>query len=337
MVSETLLYSVYGEDILDFDKCEHPIVCQLGGGDPDRVGEAAKMVAEKGYDAINLNCGCPSNKVFSHDFGAVLMLDPERVSKMVLAIQRVTSLPVTVKCRIGVDDHDSYEELVRFISIVSGVSPVAELDSSAEGENEPRCILQGLGTKENRSVPPLQYSWVYRLLDDFPTIDFTINGGISSYAEMKTLLDRESLSRSSDLMHSERLHRKVKGVMIGRMVMKNPYLLRHIDKCFYGVPDPGLSRRQIVEKYVDYVEHFLATHHKWKPNATEISRPLLTLFAGVRRGGSVFRKSLQDKLTVQKIPFREAVFQSLRCFDDAVLDEVDEFDPSEMDKYCVEL
>lgn len=98
------------------------------------------------------------------------------------------------------------------------------------------------------------------LLDDFPTIDFTINGGISSYAEMKTLLDRESLSRSSDLMHSDRLHRKVKGVMIGRMVMKNPYLLRHIDKCFYGVPDPGLSRRQIVEKYVDYVEHFLATH-----------------------------------------------------------------------------
>ena len=98
------------------------------------------------------------------------------------------------------------------------------------------------------------------LLDDFPTIDFTINGGISSYAEMKTLLDRESLSRSSDLMHSERLHRKVKGVMIGRMVMRNPYLLRHIDKCFYGVPDPGLSRRQIVEKYVDYVDHFLATH-----------------------------------------------------------------------------
>lgn len=98
------------------------------------------------------------------------------------------------------------------------------------------------------------------LLDDFPSIDFTINGGISSYAEMKTLLDRESLSRSSDLMYSDRLHRKVKGVMIGRMVMKNPYLLRHIDKCFYGVPDPGLSRRQIVEKYVDYVEHFLATH-----------------------------------------------------------------------------
>ena len=109
-------------------------------------------------------------------------------------------------------------------------------------------------------IGTVDVAFLCSLLDDFPTIDFTINGGISSYSEMKTLLDRESSSRSSFLILSERLHRKVKGVMIGRMVMKNPYLLRHIDKCFYGVPDPGLSRRQIVERYVDYVEHFLATH-----------------------------------------------------------------------------
>lgn len=170
---------------------------------------------------------------------------------------------------------------MHFISVVSGC-PSHDDGSSAECVEEAKplvshfiiharkCLLKGLRTKDNRSVPPLHYDWVFRLcwlcgvtrrlLDDFPQIDFTLNGGIKSYREMKELLDRESLAWVLALTGRDRLHRKLRGVMIGRMVMQNPFVLRHIDEAFYHTPSPRLSRRQIVEDYVNYVEQFLETH-----------------------------------------------------------------------------
>ncbi len=161
---------------------------------------------------------------------------------------------------------DSYEELVDFISIVSGVSNPLTLGTTASNQNvnhfiihARKCWTCGVNTRENRRIPPLQYDWIFRLLDDFPSIDFTLNGGIKSFAEANELLNRESYSFTQFIIRPN-LHRKLRGIMIGRMAMQNSWLFRHADELFYHRSGPHLTRRQVVENYINYVERMQKTH-----------------------------------------------------------------------------
>ena len=161
---------------------------------------------------------------------------------------------------------DSYEELVDFISIVSGVSNPLTLGTTASNQNvnhfiihARKCWTCGVNTRENRRIPPLQYDWIFRLLDDFPSIDFTLNGGIKSFAEANELLNRESYSFTQFIIRPN-LHRKLRGIMIGRMAMQNSWLFRHADELFYHRSGPHLTRSQVVENYINYVERMQKTH-----------------------------------------------------------------------------
>ncbi len=236
------------------------------------------MIEERGYDGINLNCGCPSPKVSEGCFGARLMLSPWRVYDIVQYLQRNLSIPVTVKCRIGVDshfyihlsflDHDSYEELKKFIRIVSGEAarqgelmeetasdddlrelevPIAPKNSSFGATHfiihARKCLLNGLTTKQNRSIPPLHYDWVYRLLDDFPNLDFSINGGVLSLKQANDLLERTSQKG-----------RHVRGVMIGRLLTKAPWVFHYVDQFFYNQSNPPMSRYDTILAYISFCE-----------------------------------------------------------------------------------
>ena len=202
---------------------EHPLVLQLGGNDPTEIKEASKLAIAYGYNEVNLNIGCPSEKVSGAGcFGAVLYLNPPLVTELALAVYEATQKPATIKCRIGVNGHESYEELCNFIRLVSEVGKVEHFIIHA------RIAVLGkkFTPKDNRSIPPLKYDVVYSLIKDFPHLKFTLNGGVRSVAEVQTLL--------SD--HSD-LH----GVMVGRAVVDNPFEWSRADSLLYQKNDPGKS------------------------------------------------------------------------------------------------
>jgi tRNA-dihydrouridine synthase A len=257
----TLLYTemitsaalVYGdrEHLLAFDVSEHPLALQLGGSKTDEMKKSAEFAESFGYDEININCGCPSDRVQSGSFGACLMLEPELVAENVKAMQTVSELPVTIKTRIGVDKNDSYEELVRFVELIA-VAGCKTFILHAR-----KAWLSGLSPKQNRDVPPLDYQRVYRLKQDYPQLEIIINGGINSLDESAEHL------------------RHVDGVMMGREAYRNPYILSQIDKQFY---DEALvvTREKILQQYIDYCKNQLSAgarmHH--------LARPVIGLFHG---------------------------------------------------------
>ncbi len=157
-----------------YNPVEHPVVVQLGGSDPVKMAKAASICAAMGYNEININCGCPSPKVKEGAFGAVLMNEPKTVADIVAEMKKLVSVPVTVKCRLGVDDHDSYEEVSKFITTVSAAGASHFIIHAR------KAFLNGLNPKENRTVPPLRYDWVYKLVKDFPKLQFSLNGGLQS-------------------------------------------------------------------------------------------------------------------------------------------------------------
>lgn len=221
----------------------YPSVIQLGGSDPEMLAEAAarcEAYSEGRYGEINLNCGCPSERVARHCFGARLMLDPDLVRRIVYSMQRRVSIPVTVKCRIGVDAKDSYEDLTQFIAL-------AHQGGANKFIIHARKCINGLSTKQNRDIPPLKYDVPRRLVRDFPELQFVVNGGVQSLEEASqhftdlVSLDNEVLPA----MH---------GVMIGRLAYNNPVSLCRADSMFYGERDPCLSRRQIIERYLEYCD-----------------------------------------------------------------------------------
>lgn len=251
--------------LLGFDPIEHPIALQLGGSDPAELALCAKVGEDWGYDEINLNVGCPSDRVQSGLFGACLMKEPERVRDGIGAMRDAVNIPVTVKTRIGVDDHDSYEELVHF------VQTVAESGCHIFAFHARKAWLQGLSPKENREIPPLSYDIVYRIKRDFPDLEVVINGGITS-------LDKAAVH----LAH-------VDGVMVGREAYSNPYFLSDADHRFFGEARPTPSRHEILQAYLPYVsdqiERGTRLHH--------IARHLIGLFAGVP-GAKTWRRYISE-------------------------------------------
>lgn len=254
---------------------ETPSVIQLGGYNPETLARAAESCEQYGggYGEINLNCGCPSQRVAKRCFGAKLMLEPDLVREIVSSMQRRVSIPVTVKCRIGADDQDSYSELLDFIRAASSGGAKKFIIHSR------KCFLSGLSTKQNRDVPPVKYEVVHSLVKEFPELKFILNGGIQTFSAAKAHLSTSGHHYSFDEMQTKLgsgcidLPAKtwgtenipgniplniqlppVHGIMIGRAAFSNPLLFATADSSFYNIPDPGLTRRQIVDRYIDYCE-----------------------------------------------------------------------------------
>lgn len=247
-----------------------PSVIQLGGSSSETLALAAErceQYSNGSFNEINLNCGCPSQRVAKKCFGAKLMLDPDLVRQIVHQMQRRTSLPVTVKCRLGVDDADSYPELTQFIRSAH------EGGTSKFIIHARKCLLNGLSTKQNRDIPPLHYDVVHRLVRDFPGFMFVLNGGIQTfeqgvqhfnsyeYADMvvgqpivSTFSGDDAATLQSVRIETIEQLPGVHGVMIGRAAYNNPLMFATADSTFHGVSDPCLSRRQILERYMTYCD-----------------------------------------------------------------------------------
>ena len=237
--------------LLAFDPAEHPVALQLGGAEPGELAAAARLGAAAGYDEINLNVGCPSDRVQSGRFGACLMAVPDRVAAGVSAMRDAVDLPVTVKCRTGIDEQDSYRFLRAFIE------SVAQAGCDVFIVHARKAILSGLSPKENREVPPLDYDRVYRLKSEFEQLTIVVNGGIASPGEVEGHL------------HS------VDGVMLGREAYRNPYLLCELEATLLGGANPP-PRRQVLIDFLPYVQARLRAgarlHH--------LTRHILGLYAG---------------------------------------------------------
>ena len=246
-----------------FNDAEHPVGMQLGGSNPADLASCAEIATAYGYDEINLNIGCPSKRVKSGRFGACLMAEPDLVAECVAAMAAVTGCPVTVKTRIGIDGHDSYEHLCRFVSTVS------EAGCRTFIIHARKAWLNGLSPRQNRTVPPLRYELVYRLKQDFPHLGIIINGGITSLAEVHNHL------------------RHVDGVMLGRAVCNNPYLMAGVDKNLFDVNNIAATRLQILQKYMRYMETEIAHGER----LYAMSRHILGLFHG-QYGARAYRRHL---------------------------------------------
>ncbi len=258
----------YGDSgkLLRFDASEHPVVLQVGGSDPRKMAMAAKLGADAGYDEININVGCPSDRVQSGAFGACLMSSPGVVADCVRAMQSVVSVPVTIKVRIGIDDFDSYEFLQDFVG--------ANVDAGCRTfvVHARIAILAGLSPKENRSVPQLNYERVYRLKQAHPNLTIILNGGVTTLADCRTHL------------------RHVDGVMIGRQAYQQPWFLTELEQEF-GLDDGFIAqtRHDVIRRLLPYIERELSEGAKLK----HITRHLLGLFAG-QPGARAWRRYLSE-------------------------------------------
>jgi len=253
------------ERLLGFTPAEKPLVLQVGGDDPSHLATCARLAAEFGYDGINLNVGCPSDRVRSGNFGACLMYQPQRVAAAVAAMVAASPLPVSVKHRIGVDDRDRYEDMVDF------VSTVATAGCRHFTVHARKAWLQGLSPKDNRTLPPLRYDDVYRLKQAFPHLWIEINGGITQLPQVQDHLER------------------VDAAMIGRAAYDHPYLFAGVDGTFLGRPGGGRSRSQVVEAMLPYIDTWLGQGLK----LNKITRHLLMLFAG-QPGSRLWKQHLTE-------------------------------------------
>jgi tRNA-dihydrouridine synthase A len=251
--------------LLEYHPSENPLVLQLGGSEPIVLAECAKIAEDAGYDEINLNIGCPSDRVQKGRFGACLMKQPELVAECIATMNNAVSIPVTIKARLGVDDVDSYEHVAGFIACVS------ESGCNVFYMHARKAWLSGLSPKQNRNVPPLNYKMVSQLATDFPAIEFIINGGITSIDEI--------------LSHLNQLN----GVMLGRHLYDNPFILNNVDRLLFNDSSHQYTRQQILEQYLDYAELQLtrgvALH--------SLTRHILGLFHG-QSGARQWRRTLME-------------------------------------------
>lgn len=251
---------------LDYSAQEHPIALQLGGSNAKDLARCAAWAQDWGYDEVNLNCGCPSDRVQNGAFGACLMGEPETVRDGVAAMRDSCDIEVTVKHRIGIDAMESYDEMANF------VGTVADGGCKVFIVHARKAWLQGLSPKQNRDVPPLNYPWVYRLKDEFPTFTIVINGGIESLDECESHLE------------------KVDGVMLGRSAYHNPWMLAEIDARFFDAANPVQSREQAIDQLIPYIEAQLAAGTR----LNQITRHLLGLYQQVP-GAKRFRRHISEQ------------------------------------------
>ena len=251
---------------LRFDVAEQPVALQLGGSEPEDLAKSARLGEQWGYDEINLNCGCPSPRVQRGAFGACLMLEPQLVADCVKAMQDVVSVPVTVKCRIGVDDTEDYAFLRHFTEtlIAAGCETLIV--------HARKAWLKGLSPKQNREIPPLRYELVHQLKAEFPELTVVTNGGL----------------RSLDASERELSH--VDGVMLGREAYENPWLLADVDRRLFGDPPSTQTREDVLYAMFPYIEQELAAGTR----LSHITRHLMGLYKG-ETGGKQFRRTLTEQ------------------------------------------
>lgn len=227
---------IHGETprFLDFDKAEHPVALQLGGSVPDDMTRSSELAQQWGYDEVNINVGCPSDRVQSGSFGACLMKTPELVAQNIKQMRTAVDIPVTVKCRIGVDDQDPKEALWALVSVS------ADAGCDVFVVHARKAWLKGLSPKANRDVPPLDYELVYKLKEEFPELEIIINGGIDTIEQCQQHLEH------------------VDGVMVGREAYSNPYMLSQVDQAFYGVESVPRTRDEVMHEYMNYIDRHIA-------------------------------------------------------------------------------
>ena len=270
------------EKLIGFDPAEHPVALQIGGSDPRELAAAAQVGESFGYDEINLNVGCPSDRVQAGRFGACLMAEPRLVAECVAAMRTAISVPVTVKCRIGIDDQDSEADFARFIETVAA----AGCDTFIVHAR--KAWLRGLSPKENRELPPLDYQRVYRLKAARPDLTIIVNGGIRTLGEAE-----------AHLAH-------VDGVMLGRAAYQNPALLISVDERFFGGPHRGMQPSAAIMRMVPYIERQLARGEK----LSSITRHMLGLAQGLA-GAKAFRRHLTEG-AIRPGAGLEVIFEALR-------------------------
>ncbi len=268
MVTSAAIMHGDRQRLLGFDPAEHPVALQLGGSDPKELAMAAQIGAEFGYDEINLNCGCPSDRVQSGRFGACLMAEPQLVGSLVAAMRGAVgdAIPVTVKCRIGIDDQDSEADLTRFVETVANAGCTIFMVHAR------KAWLQGLSPKENREIPPLDYERVYRLKQAFPELTIILNGGIDSVPAAQAHLSA------------------VDGVMFGRAAYKSPALLGLVDSALFGASTPVAEAHEILERMLDYIANELGRGAR----LSSITRHMTGLING-KPGARQFRRLLTEE------------------------------------------
>jgi tRNA-dihydrouridine synthase A len=245
---------VFGKklEVLKYSPEEHPIALQLGGSEPQDLAYCAKLAEQYGYDEVNLNCGCPSERVQNGKFGACLMAEPQLVAECIDAMKQAVSIPVTVKTRIGIDDQDSYQFLTDFIG------PIAEKGCDAFIIHARKALLSGLSPAENRTIPPLKWDVAHKLKQDFPHLTIVLNGGIKNIEDI-----RQSLQH-------------VDGVMIGREAYQNPYFLAEVEREIFQTQNVR-SRHEVIEAMIPYIDHSLQNDVSLK----DITRHILGLYQGL--------------------------------------------------------
>ena len=275
LTKEAILYTemvttgaiLYGDPArqLRFNSQEHPVALQLGGSEPQELAQCARIAQDYGYDEINLNVGCPSERVQKGAFGACLMAEPQLIAECVSAMQAAVAIPITVKNRVGIDDQEDYADLHHFIDTVSQAGCQTFIIHAR------KAWLKGLSPKENREIPPLRYDLVYQIKQAFPALEIIINGGITTLEQCQ-----------QHLQH-------VDGVMVGREAYHNPWLLAQVDPLLYGTPAPLESRQAALLAMLPYVQAQLDAGVP----LGHISRHLLGLFQGMP-GARAFRRLISE-------------------------------------------
>ncbi len=265
---------IYGNNLprfLGHNDGEVPVVLQLGGSNPEEMAKCAKLGQEWGYDEININVGCPSDRVQNNMIGACLMGHPSLVAENVDAIKQVVDIPVTVKTRIGIDEQEDYEILQSFVGELQ--------ESGADGViiHARKAWLEGLSPKENRDIPPLKYEWVHQIKQEFSDLSIAINGGIKTHQQALVHLDSYENMVGVD------------GIMMGRSAYEQPYLLAEVDQLYYQQKTPVISREQVVQNMYPYIENHLQKGGK----LIQITRHMLGLFHGLP-GGRMWRRHLSE-------------------------------------------
>jgi tRNA-dihydrouridine synthase A len=254
------------ERLIGFDSREHPVALQLGGSNPARLARAAMVAEEMGYDEVNLNVGCPSDRVQNGRFGACLMAEPDLVADCVSGMMAAVSIPITVKCRIGIDDQDSEADFQRFVERVGAAGCRVFIVHAR------KAWLKGLSPKENREVPPLDYDRVVRMKRSRPDLTIAINGGIETLDAGLALIDQG-----------------LDGMMLGRAAYHNPWLLADVDRRVFGAKSGPVSRAEVIERFIPYAEGHVAAGGR----LSEVTRHILGLYYG-EPGGRLFRRVLSE-------------------------------------------
>ncbi|MAW38912.1 MAG: tRNA dihydrouridine(20/20a) synthase DusA [Gammaproteobacteria bacterium] len=265
MVTSAALQHGDANYLLKHNHEEHPVALQIGGSSLAELAYGAKLGEKAGFDEINLNVGCPSDRVKAGSFGACLMAKPKLVADCVDAMANAVEVPVTVKCRTGIDDLDSQSRLLEFIATVSSAGCRTFIIHAR------KAILSGLSPKENREIPPLHYGRVLSVKENFPELEIVINGGITTFSDANCFL------------------RTVDGVMIGREAYQNPFFLAKVDEYFFNSPAIRKERAEYLEEYIPYIESELKKGTPLK----HMTRHLLGLFKG-QKGGKQFRRHLSE-------------------------------------------